>query len=136
MRKVDEVDAELIYTESGWGGDDPYFPNMLRVEFNGMMAKVEHVLGKSDRVYGTVDKAESKKILHALSPNSFPDRVRMKTQTMHMDKLPVWIQRRIATLSTLGTTPPMPDIPGVGRRITENVYWVYFSTTDNTTTRK
>jgi hypothetical protein len=119
MRKVvgvDEVYAETSYPESGvvGGASDPYFPNLLRVQFNGVTATIEHVLGKSLRAGGLVTHP-----------------VGQQTQTMHMDKLPVWIQRRIATLSTIGTTPPMPDIPGVGRRISEDVYWVYFSVTDN-----
>lgn len=41
------------------------------------------------------------------------------------DDLPNWVQERLATLMMIPTTKPIPDIPGVGRRITENIFWVY-----------
>jgi len=43
------------------------------------------------------------------------------------DTLPSWIQDKIAVLSMLSATPPTEDVPGVGRRIHPQVYWIYKS---------
>lgn len=39
--------------------------------------------------------------------------------------LPVWVQERIAVLAVCSSNPPTPTVEGVGRRISENIYWVY-----------
>lgn len=39
--------------------------------------------------------------------------------------LPEWIQNKIALLSMLSEKPPTENVPGVGRRIYRDVYWVY-----------
>lgn len=41
------------------------------------------------------------------------------------DDLPQWMQDKIAVLSMLSEKPPTEDVPGIGRRIYGNVYWVY-----------
>lgn len=43
------------------------------------------------------------------------------------DELPVLLQRKIAILRTIkvGTPPPGNEVNGVGRRINENVFWLY-----------
>lgn len=40
------------------------------------------------------------------------------------DELPEWLSRRVAVLSCMPCDIPTDIIPGVGRRISENVYWV------------
>jgi hypothetical protein len=42
-----------------------------------------------------------------------------------VDDLPVWVQERLAVLMITDHTPPIPEVEGVGRRISSNVYWVY-----------
>lgn len=42
-----------------------------------------------------------------------------------IQELPQWIQERIAVLSLLSYKPPTANVEGVGRRISESVYWVY-----------
>lgn len=39
--------------------------------------------------------------------------------------LPVWVQEKIAVLAVCSPNPPTPTVEGVGRRISENIYWVY-----------
>ncbi len=39
--------------------------------------------------------------------------------------LPTWVQERIAVLAVCHHQPPTPTVEGIGRRISENVYWVY-----------
>lgn len=39
--------------------------------------------------------------------------------------LPQWMQDKIAVLSMLSEKPPTEDVPGIGRRIYSDVYWVY-----------
>ena len=39
--------------------------------------------------------------------------------------LPVWVQERIAVLAVCNPDPPTPTVDGIGRRISENIYWVY-----------
>jgi hypothetical protein len=38
--------------------------------------------------------------------------------------LPQWMQARVAVLSMLTESPPTKPIEGVGRRITDTVYWI------------
>ena len=46
-----------------------------------------------------------------------------------VDALPDWVKERIAILMLCPTNPPMPTIDGVGRRIAENIFWVFAPTT-------
>lgn len=39
--------------------------------------------------------------------------------------LPVWVQERVAVLAVCNPEPPTHVVEGVGRRISENVYWIY-----------
>ena len=39
--------------------------------------------------------------------------------------LPDWIQQKLSVLRILSLPPPIEDIPGVGRRLKENLFWVY-----------
>ena len=39
--------------------------------------------------------------------------------------LPMWVQERVAVLAVCNPEPPTHIIEGVGRRISENVYWIY-----------
>jgi len=41
-----------------------------------------------------------------------------------VDHLPNWIRERLAVLAMESFEPPTEDIAGVGRRISEWVYWV------------
>ena len=42
-----------------------------------------------------------------------------------LSDLPVWVQERIAVLAVCSPEPPTHIVVGVGRRISENIYWVY-----------
>tara|TARA_R110000803_G_scaffold2278_11_gene7661 strand:+ start:192 stop:470 length:279 start_codon:yes stop_codon:yes gene_type:complete len=42
-----------------------------------------------------------------------------------VQELPSWVQTKLALLSMLSSTPPTPEIPGVGRRMDENTFWIY-----------
>ena len=44
---------------------------------------------------------------------------------MRIDDLPEWIQKKVAVLSTLPHDPPTEYVKGIGRRISEYVYWVF-----------
>ena len=43
----------------------------------------------------------------------------------NLDEIPEWMQEQVAKLSMLSGVPPTENVVGVGRRITENTYWVY-----------
>jgi hypothetical protein len=42
-----------------------------------------------------------------------------------VDELPRWVQESVAVLSMLPIDKPNQQVAGVGRRIAENIYWVY-----------
>jgi len=42
-----------------------------------------------------------------------------------LDELPTWVQESVAVLSMLPIDKPNQQVAGVGRRIAENIYWVY-----------
>lgn len=44
-----------------------------------------------------------------------------------VDKLPKWIQRKVAVLNMLRVKPPMRTVDGVGRRIDKDTFWIYRS---------
>lgn len=39
--------------------------------------------------------------------------------------LPEWVQERIAVLSVCNPDPPTPVVEGVGRRISDGIFWIY-----------
>ena len=41
------------------------------------------------------------------------------------DDLPRWVQERLAVLMMIENKPPLREVAGVGRRISEYVFWVY-----------
>lgn len=42
-----------------------------------------------------------------------------------IDDLPDWVKERLAILNMMSSTPPTNEVEGVGRRISERVYWVF-----------
>ena len=42
-----------------------------------------------------------------------------------VDDLPKWVQERLALLMMISTNPPTAVVKGVGRRISENIFWVF-----------
>lgn len=49
----------------------------------------------------------------------------LKPSYNSVDDLPNWVKERLAVLSIVDPTPPTPEVEGVGRRISKNVFWVY-----------
>ena len=45
-----------------------------------------------------------------------------------VDDLPDWVKERLAVLMVLDSTPPTGELVGIGRRISESVFWVYTPT--------
>lgn len=45
-----------------------------------------------------------------------------------IDDLPNWVKERLAILNMMSSTPPTEEVEGVGRRISEDVYWVFAPT--------
>lgn len=43
------------------------------------------------------------------------------------DTLPKWLQRKLSVLMGLSHENPTEAVCGVGRRVSQNVYWVYLS---------
>lgn len=44
----------------------------------------------------------------------------------NFSELPNWAQRKLAVLMVIDPNkPPIPDLEGVGRRISQNVFWLY-----------
>jgi len=39
--------------------------------------------------------------------------------------LPDWVQKKLAVLMMMPCTPPTSEVLGVGRRIAEDIYWLY-----------
>lgn len=42
-----------------------------------------------------------------------------------VDELPPWMQAKLAVLRTLHCPPPSSDVPTIGRRMGEELFWVY-----------
>ena len=42
-----------------------------------------------------------------------------------IDALPKWVRDRIHVLNPFSSKPPTIDVEGLGRRIEENIFWVY-----------
>lgn len=42
-----------------------------------------------------------------------------------VDSLPFWIKRRLAVLSTISADPPTAWVDNIGRRINEDIFWVF-----------
>ena len=48
----------------------------------------------------------------------------LDTQYNCVDDLPNWVKERLAVLMMTSPTPPTEPVEGVGRRISETVFWV------------
>ena len=42
-----------------------------------------------------------------------------------LEELPQWMQEKVALLMMTSTDPPTVPVEGVGKRISENTFWVY-----------
>jgi|TARA_R110000782_G_scaffold194333_1_gene283954 hypothetical protein len=42
-----------------------------------------------------------------------------------MEKLPQWMQEKVALLMMTSSTPPIQEVTGIGQRISEDTFWVY-----------
>lgn len=42
-----------------------------------------------------------------------------------LEKLPQWMQEKVALLMMTSTDPPTVPVEGIGKRISENTFWVY-----------
>ena len=49
--------------------------------------------------------------------------------TTDMSEIPEWIQRRLAVLMMVA---PTEFVEGIGRRISENIFWIYFEENHDT----
>jgi len=49
-----------------------------------------------------------------------------KEVTVPIATLPDWVQKRVAVLSTMSCEPPTEYVNKIGRRISENIYWVFY----------
>ena len=115
-------------SQGTWESDslgDPFFPEMLRLAFDGMYVRVDHITRTSKN---TLTRTSKNTLTKAAEDFGIKRSRPIPTDIVHMDDLPMWVQRRLAVLSTFLATPPIPDVVGVGRRISEDVYWVYFPT--------
>lgn len=45
--------------------------------------------------------------------------------TYDRDELPMWMQDRLSSLAILRPPPPENNVESVGKRISEDVFWVY-----------
>jgi hypothetical protein len=50
--------------------------------------------------------------------------VNLDTHYNRVDDLPNWVKERLALLLMTSPTPPTDPIDGVGRRVSETVFWV------------
>lgn len=44
-----------------------------------------------------------------------------------VDDLPNWVQERLAILMMMSIEPPTQFVDGIGRRISDTIYWVFKS---------
>jgi hypothetical protein len=86
--------------------DDCNDDNVFRVELDDGMAKVMFFGARIP--------------LTSVGGNAMPEQGEMP-----MRELPTWVQERIAVLDMLNAEPPTQFVPGVGRRISENVFWIF-----------
>jgi len=42
-----------------------------------------------------------------------------------LEELPQWMQEKVALLMMTSTDPPTVPVEGIGKRISENTFWVY-----------
>ena len=49
----------------------------------------------------------------------------LESQYNTVDDLPNWVKERLAVLLIVDPTPPIPEVQGIGRRISPCVFWVY-----------
>lgn len=134
----DERKVAMILMEQGWGASRLWPRGQKEVVWRELMLREVYRL-ESD-VYAT-----SRPLAHMIRDEPKTYRVSINDKggvevicfdlenidselEGHYDEvsaLPVWVQERIAVLAVCSPNPPTPTVEGVGRRISENIYWVY-----------
>jgi len=80
--------------------------SLLRVEFAGSVVKLDTVGLKT-------------RLLSLDLPYEMP-----------VDKLPLWLHRKLAILQVMPYDPPTEHVENIGRRMRENVFWVQYEEED------
>lgn len=53
-----------------------------------------------------------------------------------VDELPDWVKRKLAVLNTVSPDPPTAWVDNIGRRINEDIFWVYALGEDDDTRKE
>jgi hypothetical protein len=90
---------------------------LLRMR-NAMLMELTGKVSNDEEIWRVVVNELGVKALYI----GLGSRAPIEVQTV--SELPRWMQERVAVLSMLTESPPTKPIEGVGRRITNSVYWI------------
>lgn len=71
-----------------------------------------------------VDTSDHKKVV-VVSFGMLPSGLALEGVYSGVDELPPWMRAKLAVLRTLHCPPPSSEVPTVGRRMGEELFWVY-----------
>jgi hypothetical protein len=83
----------------------------------------EQITIDDDKIY-RIDLSDSKKIIVKFYGIDQTDSALGKLYES-VEALPDWAQRKLAVLSLLDPSKPNGDVPEVGRRINQYIFWIY-----------
>lgn len=112
----DLLDA-AVATQSEWGYPKTIEERLLNLR-NAMLMELTGKVDEDEDIWRVVVEP------HKVSALYIGLGAKPPITGFAMSDLPQWMQERVVVLSMLTESPPTKPIKGVGRRITESVYWV------------
>jgi hypothetical protein len=117
------LQKDIEVAVSGYGRDKEYntyplYMNALKASWNYACSFLEKE--PIYRVY-ILDNGEVHCACYEMLDNFSPE---LDSQYKSIDDLPKWVQDRVSVLMLCDHTKPCNFIDGVGRRITEHIFWV------------
>jgi hypothetical protein len=95
----------------------------MRSNIFASMVHGEQITIDDDKIY-RVDLSDSEKII-VISYGIDQTDSALGKMYPSVDDLPDWVQKKLAVLSLLDPSKPNGDVPEVGRRINQHIFWIY-----------
>jgi hypothetical protein len=92
---------------------------------NECMLRIEIVENRAGRVYVEVTNLTSKPSVTPTGQDPIVLIAGSDPKVVCVDELPDYIKRKLAVLNTVSADPPTAWVDNIGRRINEDIFWVF-----------
>lgn len=138
MRDAQSKDLMLVMTQQGWGVARVWLKGQKELTWRKHMLsevyRIESDASATSRPLQHMIRDEPKTYRVSLTEKGGVEVVCFDLENVdselegyydEVSDLPTWVQERIAVLSVCNPDPPTPVVEGIGRRISEGIFWIY-----------